>query len=286
MLRLFYRHGYLEGIAGHYSQAGRRILEQNRPAWLSQHLRALSGGLMPPGGPRHISLMGQTLSCAPSNTSQIWEPGCLGKVWLVLGTSHNCSSPGGLDSEWECTERWSQSMKANSKGQETRKGEWKRGGTGPRPGHGGTTKLEPIREPPKASAVKKTQTAAGCFLPGKKRTNTEMWTRSPIHPISQLAVYEAPLSLEQSTVMAVAAGLSSPHRVCLQREGSCDKSKSGQTENRRLWCSPSSHEGETTSDFTWSFSWTERKVLKIKNAVENVESLKIFCWRKNDAVLQ
>lgn len=43
---------------------------------------------------------------------------------------------------------------------------------------------------------------------------------------------------------------------------------------------------QTTSDFTWSCSWTERKVLKIKNAVENVESLKIFCWRKNDAVLQ
>lgn len=118
MLRLFHHHGYLEGIAGHYSQAGRRILEQSRPAWLSQHLRALSGGLMPPGGPRHISLMGQTLSCAPSNTSQIWGPGCLGKVWLVPGTSHNCSSPGGLDTEWECTERWSQSMKANSKGQE------------------------------------------------------------------------------------------------------------------------------------------------------------------------
>lgn len=133
-------------------------------------------------------------------------------------------------------------MKANGKGQETRKGEWQRGGTGPRPGHRGTTKLEPIRERPKASAVKKTQTAVGCFLPGKKRTNTEMWTWSPIHPISQLAVYEAPLSLEQSTVMAVAAGLSSPCRVCLQREGGCDKSKSGQT---RLWCSPSSHEGST-----------------------------------------
>lgn len=173
MLRLFHHHGYLEGIAGHYSQAGTRLLEQSRPAWLSQHLPALSGGLMPPGGPRHISLMAQMLSSAPSNVSQMWLLGCLGKSWPVPGTSHNCSSPRGLHTEWECTEVGSQSMKANGKGQEARKGERQRGGTGPRPGHGGTTKLEPVREPPKASAVKKTQTAAGCFLPGKKRTNTE-----------------------------------------------------------------------------------------------------------------
>lgn len=54
-----------------------------------------------------------------------------------------------------------------------------------------------------------------------------------LKPDSQPAVYEAPLSLEQSTVMAVAAGLSSPCRVCLQKEGGCEKSESGQTDRQQ-----------------------------------------------------
>lgn len=54
--------------------------------------------------------------------------------------------------------RESQSKKAKGKGWEMRKGERQRGGAGLWTDHVGATKLEPIRELLKASAVKKLQT--------------------------------------------------------------------------------------------------------------------------------
>jgi len=46
----------LKSIPGHNSRAGRRLVELNSRSRVSHHLLALGGGLMPPGGPRHISL--------------------------------------------------------------------------------------------------------------------------------------------------------------------------------------------------------------------------------------
>lgn len=145
----------LKGIAGHYSQAGTRLLELSIRARLSHHLLALGGGLMPPGGPRHISLTVQKWFCAPSAASKLfWQLGCLGRSQLAPGSAHGDA----WVTNWECSERGSQSKKAKGKGWEMRKGERQRRGVGLWTDRGGATMLEPIRELLKASTVKKLQT--------------------------------------------------------------------------------------------------------------------------------
>lgn len=92
----------LKGIAGHHSQAGTRLLELSSRARLSHHLLALGGGLMPPGGPGHISLTVQKRFCAPSTASKVfWLLRCLGKYQLAPGRAHGDV----WVASWECSEK-------------------------------------------------------------------------------------------------------------------------------------------------------------------------------------
>lgn len=110
---------------------------------------------MPPAGPSHISLTVQTWFSAPSTASKVfWQLGCLGKSHLAPRSAHGDA----WITNWECSERGSQSKKAKGNGWETREGERQRGGVGLWTDHGGATNLERIRELLKASTVKKLQT--------------------------------------------------------------------------------------------------------------------------------
>lgn len=123
----------LKSIAGRYRQADRAALRDSpAPA-------CLSGGLMPPGGPKHVSLMAQECACAPSSANKvIWLLGRLGKV---PEASHPLSAAH-VEMLWGPSGKaQSDSKEVRDKGQVVEKGQRLSCGMRPWADHGSATEL-------------------------------------------------------------------------------------------------------------------------------------------------